>query len=195
MLCFLARGDMALHASCVEVDGRALVLAAPRRFGKTTLAAAFASAGCRVLAEDLVCLRPGPPLSVIPGPAMLRVRRDMADAFTVPGAVELARDDDRAHLSLEWARGTCEPVPLGGIAMLLEGDCDPQVERAESADVVRDLWLLSFKLPGEADMQRCFSAVSQVAFSATTWNLTRRLRIEDLGPAVDALVGAVRAGS
>lgn len=192
MLCFLSRGDLALHASCVEVDGRALVLAAPRRFGKTTLAAAFAGAGYRVLAEDLVCLRPGASPSVIPGPAMLRVRRDVADAITVPGAVELGRDADRVHLSLQADRGTCEPVPLGGIVMLLEGDTDPRVDRTDGAGVVPDLWYLSFKLPNEQDMARCFDAVSQVAFSATTWTLTRRLRLEDLGATVDCLVEALQ---
>src|SRR5690606_24232560 len=36
MLCFHERGDFGLHASCVEIDGRALVMAAPKRFGKTT---------------------------------------------------------------------------------------------------------------------------------------------------------------
>jgi hypothetical protein len=191
MLAFLARGDLALHASCVEVDGRALVLAAPRRFGKTTLATAFARLGYRVLSEDLVCLRPGPPSSVIPGPAMLRVRSDVADALSVPGAVELGRDDDRTHLSLDLERGSCDPVPLGGIALLLEGDTDPRTERAPGADVVRDLWLLSFKLPRDDDMARCFSAVTQVAFTAITWNLTRRLRIADLSPTVDCLLEAL----
>ena len=194
MLCFLSRGDLALHASCVEVDGRALVLAAPRRFGKTALATAFAGAGYRVLAEDLVCLSPGSQPSVIPGPAMLRVRRDVADAITVRGAVELGRDADRVHLSLEAGRGTCDPVPLGGIAMLLEGDTDPQVDLTDAAGVVPDLWYLSFKLHREDDMARCFDSVSQVVFAATTWNLTRRLSIEDLRPTVECLVDALGRG-
>jgi len=191
MLCFLARGELALHASCVEVDGRALILAAPRRFGKTTLAAAFAAAGYRVLAEDLTCLRLSPSPSVIPGPAMLRVRRDVADSFIVPGAVELGRDEDRVHLSLDHARGSCDPVALGGIALLLEGDTDPLVEPAEGTDVLRDLWLLSFKLRNDDDMARCFNAVTQAAFAAPAWNLTRRLELQDLPATVERLADAM----
>ncbi len=191
MLCFLARGDVPLHASCVEIDGKALLLAAPGRLGKTTLATAFAADGYRVLAEDLVCVRPGSAPAVIPGPAMLRVRRDVADAFSVAGVAELRRDDDRAHLSLGTARGTCDPVPLAGIALLHEADRDPQLERVAGADVVRDLWALSFNLATDDDRARCFRAVADLASTAATWNLTRRLRLEDLPPTIECLVDAM----
>ena len=49
----LERGDLSMHAAAVEVGGGAVVLAGPSRYGKTTLAAAFAAAGHRVLAEDM----------------------------------------------------------------------------------------------------------------------------------------------
>ena len=42
VLCFLARGDHSLHAGSVDLGGRAVAFGAPGRFGKTTLAAAFA---------------------------------------------------------------------------------------------------------------------------------------------------------
>src|SRR5262245_27381602 len=48
LLCFLAFGDMALHASAVEVANKAVLFAAPGRFGKTTLAFAFHQRGYRV---------------------------------------------------------------------------------------------------------------------------------------------------
>lgn len=187
MLCFLARGDLALHASSIQVDGSALVLAAPRRFGKTTLAAAFAAAGHRVLAEDLTCIRPGPQPAVVPGPAMLRLRRDVADRLLVPGSTEVGRDEERIHLSLDVGRGTCDPVPVGGIALLLEGDGEPTLEPAHPTDVVRDLWALSFKLPTDADRSRCFHAVSRVASAVPVWHLTRRLRLDALGPTMERL--------
>lgn len=192
LLCFLGRGDLPLHASCVEIDGLALLLAGPGRFGKTTLAAAFAADGYRVLSEDLVCLRPGPTPSVIPGPAMLRVRIDVVDTFRIPGAAELLRDADRAHLSLASRRGTCDPVPLAGIALLSEGDTDPRLDRVTGTDVVRDLYTVSFKLPTDDDRARCFRSVGALAGSVSTWSLTRRRRLSDLRPTLDCLVDAVR---
>lgn len=191
LLHFMARGDVPLHASCVEVDGKALLLAAPGKHGKTTLAMAFAALGYRVLAEDLVCLRPGSAPAVIPGPAMLRVRNDMADVCRVPGAAELRRDDERAHLSLESSRGTCDPVPVAGIVMLHVGDTEPRLERVAGADVVRNLWALSFNLPTDRDRARCFQAVAALGSTTSTWNLTRRLRLEDLMPTVECVVDAL----
>jgi hypothetical protein len=223
LLCFLARGDLPLHAAAVEIDGRALLLAAPGRFGKTTLAAAFALAGYRVLAEDLVCLRSHPVPAVIPGPTMLRVRRDVSGAFASgasegrgrsvgreirgePGRElerELGRElgrnlgpgDDRVHLLLESRRGGCRPVPLAGVATLHVADSDPRLESVTGAGVVRDLWTMSFNLPTPADRARCFTAVAGLASTTRTWKLTRRLRIEDLRPTVECLVDAVRGVS
>lgn len=188
LLCFLERGDVPLHAACVEIDGRAMLLAGPRGFGKTTLAAAFAGAGFRVLAEDLTCLRPGPEPAVVPGPAMLRVRPDVADEIGEGGASEIRRDGDRSHRRLTDGRGTCAPVPVGAVVFLSEADVDPTLEPVEGADVARDLWAVSFNLPTDEDRARCFRDVSRLASETSAWRLSRRLRVDDLRPTVARLV-------
>src|SRR5438034_1082947 len=76
-LCYLLRGDVGIHAAAVEVEGAGVLLAAPGRSGKTTLAGAFLAAGHRLLSEDLSCCRSSPVPLLLPGPAMLRVRRDV----------------------------------------------------------------------------------------------------------------------
>ena len=192
-LCLLHRGDVPLHAACVEVEGKALLLAAPGRFGKTTLAAAFAQEGYRVLAEDLVCLRAGPRPAVIPGPAMLRVRKDVANAFRIPGAVEVGRDGERAHWALQSFRGTCAPVPVAGVALLLEGEGPPRLVRAPGPQAVRDLWALSFNLPTNEDRGRCFSAVAGLVASTRVWHFSRTLRLEELPATIRCLMDAVKA--
>src|SRR5207244_12530639 len=68
------RGDLPLHAAAVEVESRALVLAAPGWHGKTTLALAFQRHGYRVLTEDLACCSLASTPKLLPGPALLRVR-------------------------------------------------------------------------------------------------------------------------
>jgi hypothetical protein len=193
VLCVLQRGDVPLHAACVEVEGRALIFAAPGRFGKTTLAAAFAQAGYRVLGEDLVCFRPGADPAVIPGPALLRLRRDVADMFRIRGAVEVGRDDERVHLALGGDRGTCAPVPVAGVALLLEGDTPPRLDLVPGPQAVRDLWAVSFNLPTEEDRARCFAAVARLTASTPVWHLTRRRRIDELPATIQCLVDAVRA--
>ncbi|MEJ2343758.1 MAG: hypothetical protein P8Y10_16365 [Gemmatimonadales bacterium] len=50
---------------------------------------------------------------------------------------------------------------------------------------------MSFNLPTDDDRARCFQAVADLASTAATWNLTRRLRLEDLRPTIDLLVDAL----
>lgn len=51
------RGLLPLHASAVEVDGKAVAFAGPSGSGKSTLAAAFHDHGYRVIADDVCVVR------------------------------------------------------------------------------------------------------------------------------------------
>ena len=51
------RGDICLHGSVVELDGEAVGFIGPQGAGKSTTAAALATAGRRVLSDDLLVLR------------------------------------------------------------------------------------------------------------------------------------------
>lgn len=191
MLCFLARGDSALHAAAVEVDGEAIVLGAPGTFGKTTLAAGFHAAGHRLLSEDNTCLRTAQ-AQVIPGPAMLRLRHDVAAAFDVPATTRIAETDDRVHLSVDPARrGDCAPVPLRAVVFLRGSAETFRLERADPGDAVRDLFALAFRFPDDADRRRCFEAVADVARAVPVWNLWRPLTIADLPDTVEQIAGRV----
>lgn len=191
-LCFVGRGDLPLHAAAVEIDGKAVILGAPRTYGKTTLAAALAGAGYRLLSEDVTCIRPAERPAVIPGPAMLRLRHDVAERLEVPNTTLLGDEDDRVHLAVDPAlRGDCRPVPLAGIMLLRRAEHDVRVERAETAEAIRDLWSLSFRLPTSADRTLCFAAIVGLARSVPTWNLHRPLRFDELAATVDRVVATV----
>jgi hypothetical protein len=188
LLCFLHRGDLPLHAAAVEIGGQAVLLAAPGRGGKTTLAAAFAAAGYRVLAEDLACIRMGDPVSVIPGPAMMRVRPDAAVHLTFGRGSRVERDD-RVHVALDPAtRGDCSPVPLRGVIFLREGDETHSTEPVGAGAAIPDLWTLNFHLPTDTDRARAFAGVADLASSVPVWNLVRPKRFDALARTVEAIV-------
>ena len=84
LLLMVERGDLPLHASAVEIDGRVFLFGAPSRFGKTTMAAGFHVAGHRVLAEDVTCVQLADEPVVLPGPALLRIRNDVATRMEFP---------------------------------------------------------------------------------------------------------------
>lgn len=190
-LCFLARGDLPLHAAAVEVDGDALVIGAPRTFGKTTLAAGFVNAGYRLLSEDITCLRIASDTLAIPGPAMLRVRPDVAERMEIKHATQLGETDDRVHFALEEdARGDGRPVPVRAVVLLRESDDGFRLESAPSTEVVRDLWPLTFGLPTEHDRARAFAGLVDLARFVPISNLYRPRRFEDLAATVEYLVDA-----
>jgi hypothetical protein len=189
-LCFSRRGDLPLHGSAVEVDGRALVFCGPGRFGKTTLAAAFLRRGHRILSEDLVCSRPGGEPAVIPGPATLRVRPDVYERFgQIAGTEVVATDPDRVHLALvDELRGSCEPVPLAGVVILRRGLPDVELYRVEADRFLAELFTVSFNLPTDAERARSFAGVADLAAGVPLWLLDRPLEFDTLDGVVDRLI-------
>ena len=187
LLCFQARGDLPLHAAAVEVEGRAVVFGGLSHAGKTTLAAAAAAAGLRLLSEDLTCLRPGPPVAVLPGPAALRVRRDVAGLIELPAGTTHDLGDDRLHVTLDAAlRGTARPVPLAGIVLLRSADA-VRMDRSDPASALRDLWALSFRLPEATARARCFDQLAQLVETVPVHDLARPLTPGALPASLDAL--------
>lgn len=188
-LCFIARGDLSLHAAAIEVDGRGLLLAAPGRSGKTTLAAAFHVAGHRVLAEDLCRCRVDPVPVAYPGPAMLRLRHDSYEKLRpIPHARVTAQDSDRVHVALDEAvRGDGTAVPLGAIVTVNIDEGPPRLERAAPEAAIPDLWAMSFHLPTDSDRARCFRGVAALAHAVPVWRLTRRPTYEGLPGLVEQL--------
>jgi hypothetical protein len=193
LLCFVQRGDLPLHAAAVEIDGRAVLLAAPGRFGKTTLAAAFAAAGHRVLGEDLACVRLGDVASLIPGPAMLRIRTEASPHVEIPGAHATEGSDERIHVALDpERRGDCTPLPLAAAVLLREGDAGTRLERAELGTAMADLWSLSFHLPNDEARARAFGGVADLSSSVAVWDLYRPMRFDSLDETIAAIAALVR---
>lgn len=194
VLCFLRRGDLSLHAAAVEVDGAAVLLAAPGRQGKTTLAAAFLRAGYRVLAEDISCCRAGDEPVLFPGPALIRLRPDAADHIRLPGTVPVAVEAGRVCLSMvEKVRGDGSPVPVGGVIILRRGDDNGcRLERVSSDRVLPDLWALSWKLPTDEDRRRAFRGLAGLAGAVPAWNLHRSLDFDSLEETVHTVVSVCR---
>jgi hypothetical protein len=186
-LAFTHRGDFALHAAAVQVAGGAVLLAAPSRFGKTTLALAFHQRGFAMLAEDLICCRVSD-LSALAGPAVIRLRPDVYSGEPPPGMREVARRPDRVFLAPDpAARGTSSPVPIRGIVFLREGD-EVRVTPASPVEAIRDLWHLNFRLPATEDREASFRALSALASGVPVWDLKRPFRLEALPATVEAIV-------
>lgn len=69
-----ARGTLALHASAIVVNDRAVLFVGGHGAGKSTLAAALAQRGTGVLSDDLVALTASPTGEMLAHPAMTHLR-------------------------------------------------------------------------------------------------------------------------
>jgi hypothetical protein len=75
-------GLVELHASCVAIDGRALLLVGPSGSGKSTLAMAMIEAGFKLLSDDRIfCSRRRGKLLAWGMPRPLKLRREAAAWF------------------------------------------------------------------------------------------------------------------
>lgn len=192
------RGVLALHASAVLIDGRALALIGPGGAGKSTTAAAFAAAGVPVLSDDVVAVR------VIDGVAMAypsyRVLRlwDESEKILFGTMGQLPRltptwDKRALPLGREFPFHD-KPAPLGDLFLLASRSDDPRapyVEELGPRDAFMAMlgntyanYLLDDQMRGEE--MRALDAV------------VRQRRVRRLVPHADparlgALVGCVRA--
>jgi len=106
-------GYEALHGTAVMGEGGALVLLAPSRSGKTTLACELVERGHRLVADDAVVMEvPADPRAVPvlrPLPFVPRLRDDSAARYGLPVR-------DKTVVTAEVGLG--DPVPLAGFVML-----------------------------------------------------------------------------
>jgi hypothetical protein len=188
-VCSLARGDLCLHASCVEVGGMALMFSAPGQYGKTTLAAAFMQAGYRVLAEDKVCCRMVPEPVVLPGPALLRIRPDVYERMDFPGTHVVRSAPSRAYLAFDdHLRGTGDPVPLKAVLFVRPTEGQMAIEPASFHDTLRDLWMLRKQVPMSGNEAFSFGAITELAQRLDAYNLQRPQTLEELPRVVEKVV-------
>jgi hypothetical protein len=185
-LCFIRPGRLSLHAASVDVEGQGLLLAAPGRFGKTTLAGAFLREGFRLLSDDVACCTVGEAPQLFPGPALLRLRPDVFKAIEFPGTRVVDRTVSKVSLTFDGPqRGDGRPIPLRGIVLLHKTEGELALTRVPAHEAVRDLLVLASNML--IDQARAFEDVATLVNTVPVWRLDRRLAYGDLPRIVDLL--------
>lgn len=131
------RGELAFHASAVQVGDRAIAFAGPHGAGKSTLAAALAAAGCPLVTDDVLHVRvEGSGWMAEPFVSMLKLWPDGA-ALALGAHAELpaiaAGWDKRALRPGGRIAATDRRLPLAAIACLAPRGSATAIERMSSA--------------------------------------------------------------
>ena len=121
-----ARKIFALHASCVELNGKAMAFLGDKGDGKSTITASLISKGCRLISDDILAfdmkeLALGRPV-VIPSYPQLKIATALTDVF------ELSQDSifplDHVGAKVAYRRPDLfgiDPAPLAQINFLSFG--------------------------------------------------------------------------
>jgi hypothetical protein len=108
------RGELPLHASCVEIDGRAVVFSGLSGTGKSTLAAAMVALGTRMLADDVaVATRADDGFRIMPSFPGQKLWRDALTALRLPAGRKLRSTGDAEKFEHRVGDAFCpDPRPL-----------------------------------------------------------------------------------
>lgn len=199
VLCF-QRGLVPLHASAVDIGGRALLLSGHSGAGKSTLAAAFSARGYRLLSDDLCALQIDDSATPMIYPAFPRLRlwKDSAEHLRFAAGLERSRVDlDKFEVPLEPAQFQSNPLPAAQVVLL-------RTERVRERRQVRLLgglealqrydlvhrWKLGLALGQEA---RIFRGMARLMESAPVVEVARSEDFADLPGLVDQILAQLDA--
>ena len=147
-------GKLVLHASAVNVGGRAAVFMAESGRGKSTLAASFAINGCAFLTDDgLVLEETGNGYDVLPSHPSIRLWEDSQSALVPPGAPELPRlsyTPKARFLAGDHIAYCAEPRPLHRVYVLGQNAARLVINKLSPSEALIELVKHSFLLDIEA---------------------------------------------
>jgi hypothetical protein len=168
------RGFLPLHATAIELSGKAILIAGPAGAGKSTLAAELIQAGARLVSDDLTVLggaSSGTAPMAFRGRQAMRLHPESVSVLETLRSEEVA-DDPRGKLRV-WpqARTKADALPVAGLILL--GDNSGPLPPLELVPILsqllfRPIWMAN--LPNYASSR---AALLQLARSVPACRLRR----------------------
>jgi hypothetical protein len=184
------QGFEPLHATVVAVDDQAVAFLGGNAFGKSSLAACFLEAGCRLLTDDLLVLRESSrEILAYPGPPRLKLFPKIASRFLgqMGNRVHMNAHTEKLILPLDEHRRCSSPVSLKAVYSLVapRDACRKpgvSIERLSPGEAFVELVKGTFnrRLMGPGRLARQFDAMAGLADRISVQKLTYPRAIDRL---------------
>jgi hypothetical protein len=185
------RGDVALHASVVTVDGGAVLFCGPSGRGKSTLALRSFELGHAVLSEDGAVVELGEECVVWPGLQGVVVEDDLSvdprpmDDGASNGAPVARR---RRLRMLAGGPDAARPAPVAAICQVAERGIDLSVRRLSPAEAVPTLVPSLIHAGGPDSFRAAFALLARLVERAPVYRVSMPDGISRAGAATDVLL-------
>lgn len=162
------RGIVCLHASAIDIGGKAILVSGPSGGGKSTTAAALTRLGYAALCDDVVAIgeNAGEFFAHPAYPGLRLWPQSVAALFGTPDALPcMSHGWDKRILQLVPGKAFCaEPLPIAGVYLLAgrEDDDAPRIEQTRGHEALVQLLANAFLsyLPDQAKRVREFRLFS-----------------------------------
>jgi hypothetical protein len=193
------RRVLPLHASCVAIGGRAIVLAGPSGLGKSTLAAALAGNGATLLSDDIsaITFHGAAPPRIAQGAIGLRLWPDAKAALGMEAMPWLPIRRDHPKLVSPVSSQEREPCELSTVIRLLGGNsAEPGIRRRYGPSAVAPMTEMVYRarLGRMLGCQEAlFLSLMRIADTVPVFELRRPSGVDRIGQSVDWVLSVVGA--
>jgi hypothetical protein len=178
---FHQRGDLPLHASAIEVGDGCVIFLGQTGSGKSTMAAAFAERGHRVLSDDVcrISFENGQAPVVNPGLPHMKILDDAADQLGLTAAHLPLEDPQSPKRRLALGARFCEAGLRLKRAYVLEPSDNPGVRIETVEGVAKAILLLNYTyrpwfVVGRQARATQFRTCTRVGAQTTVKRVSRR---------------------
>jgi hypothetical protein len=194
------RSQLPLHASCVVLDGRAIVLSGSPASGKSALAAALVRHGASLAADDLCVLdTSGGSVRILGGMRQARLWPDVMDWLETPLELRLPTRSGHGKCAVSMAAAQAHSWPLHLLVRLGTSNMavEPTLERQTGLRSIFPPDGLVFQreigqLLGNAGFE--FSGITALVRQVARVSLMHRANLDSLAPCVELILQAAREG-
>lgn len=191
------RGYFLLHASCVNINDKAVVFLGEPGAGKSTIAAAFAKAGFKILSDDMVCIdvQGKREINVIPSFPQIKVWKETAEKLELDAnSLESISEGIKKYAWKNTSTFQQSALPLNSFVIISAPKQIQNIQVLSSSQIPIEL-IKHFPLPEQLlkgnVLKMYFEKSILIAKHAKAFEVSRSASFEEIPNFIDLIVRSI----